>query len=237
MKKLLVSGDSWTSCWPLEEQLGHRKFGWPNLVANHLKFDLIDKSRAGSSNYRIYRKAFDGMLSEDVDLVIVFLTYWSRLETGSAYGEKPGRIYQRLASNQSAESKYVFDKFFNGYKQYTDMLRMIISLQCLSRSLNIPCYFLDTFKNNLIFDILEEDFKQILSMNPEILKNMDDNRISDKFSKVEMLTSKIDTSGFISASSYQQLIAGCLLDCGHPIQDGHEIMAKIVLKFLEENHG
>ena len=50
MTTLLVSGDSWTSCWPLEEELGHREYGWPNLVAKHFDYDLIDKSRAGSSN-------------------------------------------------------------------------------------------------------------------------------------------------------------------------------------------
>lgn len=49
MTVLMVSGDSWTSCWPLEERLGHRRFGWPNLVAKHFGFELLDKSRASSS--------------------------------------------------------------------------------------------------------------------------------------------------------------------------------------------
>ena len=87
MKKLLVSGDSWTSCWPLEEKLGHRAFGWPNLVASNIGYTLIDKSRAGSSNYRIYRKGFDGMISEKIDLSLIFLTSWTRMETGSGYGK------------------------------------------------------------------------------------------------------------------------------------------------------
>ena len=103
MIKLLVSGDSWTSCWPLEQRLGHRNFGWPNLVAQHFNFDLIDKSRAGSSNFRIYRKAFDGMLSGKCDLVIVFLTSWTRFETGAIYGDKPGRIYQHLPMQKASK--------------------------------------------------------------------------------------------------------------------------------------
>jgi hypothetical protein len=69
---MLVTGDSWTSGWPLEEELGHRLNSWPSLVATNLGYNLIDKSRARSSNYRIYRKAFDGLLSEKVDFVIVF---------------------------------------------------------------------------------------------------------------------------------------------------------------------
>lgn len=98
MAKLLVSGDSWTSCWPLEARVGHRSFGWPNLVAKHFDFELIDKSRAGSSNDRIYRKAFDGIL-QGIDLTLVFLTSWTRFETGAMFGPKPGGIYQHLPSD------------------------------------------------------------------------------------------------------------------------------------------
>ena len=236
MTKLLVSGDSWTSCWPLEEELGHRDFGWPNLVSSKLNYDLIDKSRAGSSNYRIYRKAFDGLLYNRPDVAIVFLTSWTRMETGSAYGENPGRIYQHLMNNTSYQSEYVFKNFFNGYKNYSDMLRMIISLQKLSASLNIPCYFLDTFNNNLLFELTEDDFKQILSYNNTIFDNMDDERIVDKFNKVKMLTSQIDTEFFISQIPYQTIVKNCSLDQGHPTKDGHTMIADVVLQFLKEKY-
>ena len=238
MKKLLVSGDSWTSCWPLEERLGHREFGWPNLVSSNLGYTLIDKSRAGSSNYRIYRKAFDGILSDKVDLVLIFLTSWARIETGAGYGTKPGRIYQHLPMDATPESKYVFQNFFNGYKNYSDLLRMIISLQNVSLTNKIPCYFLDNFDNNLLFDITEDDFKKILSYNEIIFDNMDNRRINEKFKKIKMLTSKIDRNMFISEKSYQNLIKDCKLEQGHPVEDGHNKISKIVLKFLKEkNHG
>jgi hypothetical protein len=139
MTTLLVSGDSWTSCWPLEERLGHRDFGWPNLVSQYFNFRLIDKSRAGSSNYRIYRKAFDTMLYDECQLAIVFLTHWARFETGSTYGEKPGRIYQQLPAQ--SESSPAFKMFFNGYKNYTDMIRNIISLQTLSELKKFHVFF------------------------------------------------------------------------------------------------
>jgi len=234
MPTILVSGDSWTSCWPLEERLGHRNFGWPNLVASNLNYQLIDKSRAGSSNYRIYRKAFDGVIQHQPDVAIVFLTHWSRMETGSGHGSKPGRIYQHLVSDNSAESEYVFKNFFNGYKNYCDMLRMVISLQNLATN----CYFLDTYDNNLLFDITKDDFKKILSYNSVIFNNMDDERIDDKFNKVKMLTSQINQNLFVSLESYQSLVRDCMLDLGHPLQDGHSKIAGIVTKFLRENnHG
>jgi hypothetical protein len=68
-----------------------------------------------------------------------------------------------------------------------------------------------------------------------IFDNMSDDRINDKFNKVKMLTSQIDKSKFISLLSYQELIAGCLLIDGHPVEDGHSKISKIILDFLKEN--
>ena len=231
---ILVSGDSWTSCWPLEEHLGHRKFGWPTLVAQAFDSQLIDKSRAGTSNYRIYRKAFDQMLSGNIDIALIFLTSWSRSETGSSYGEKPGRIYQHLVGDTTPEASYFFKNFFNGYKNYTDMLRMIISLQLLATNTGTKCYFLDTFDNNLFLDPVLDNFKEILSYNIKIFENTDDTRVLNKFDKVKNLTQAIDKSTFISTSSYQTLIKGHRLIRGHPAEDGHAKIAKVVIDFLKE---
>jgi len=233
---MLVSGDSWTSCWPLEERLGHRDNGWPNLVALNLNYRLIDKSRAGSSNYRIYRKAFDGLLDSSNNLVLVFLTSWTRMETGSGYGEKPGRIYQHVPGQKTKETEYVFKQFFNGYKNYTDMLRMIISLQTIAKSQDTNCYFLDTFENNLLFDITLDKFKQILKFNPVLYDNMDNCRVEDKFNTVKLLTAAIDRSMFISKSPYQALIKDCNLVESHPVEDGHSKIANVVLEFLKEKY-
>jgi hypothetical protein len=234
MTTLLVSGDSWTSCWPLEEQLGHRQFGWPNLVSNHFNFKLIDKSRAGSSNYRIYRKAFDGILSDKVDCCLVFLTSWTRFEFGSTFGNKPGSIYQWLPSEKHDDQNlYAFKNFFNGYKNYTDLLRMIISLQAVSDKVGIPCWFMNTFSNNPLFDFSLDRFLQILKFNPLVFDNMDDNRIEQKFLKTKDLLSQIDYTKFISQLSYQELIDGLPLTKGHPTEQGHKKMSEIVITFLE----
>lgn len=238
MPTILVSGDSWTSCWPLEERLGHRNFGWPNLVASNLNYKLIDKSRAGSSNYRIYRKAFDGLIMHRPEVVLVFLTKWTRMELGSGYGSKPGRIYQHIPNDKSVESDYVFKNFFNGYKNYSDMLRMIISLQNLASIYSTRCYFFDTYDDNLLFDITKDDFQTILSYNHIVFDNMDDKRIDDKFNKVKMLTSQINKNLFVSLESYQSLVQDCSFDQGHPLHDGHGKIADITTKFLRENnHG
>lgn len=235
MATLLVSGDSWTSCWPLEQQLGHRQHGWPNLVANYFNLDLVDKSRAGASNYRIYRKAFDGIISGNVDYCLVFLTSWTRLETGATFGEKPGRIYQWIPSHRtdSKQHEFVFKNFFNGYKNYTDMLRMIISLQSLSKTYGVPCWFMNTFDDTVLFDLTIDQFKSMLKFNSLIFDNMDDERINDKFLSTKQLLEKVDTSAFISTQSYQHIINDCPKFKGHPTQLGHKKISNVVIQFLE----
>lgn len=237
MATLLVSGDSWTSGWPLEERLGHRNYSWPALVSSYFDFDLIDKSRAGSSNYRIFRKAFDG-ISTDVDIALVFLTSWTRFETGATFGHKPGRIYQHLPQDSNPSSKLAFKLFFNGYLNYTNLLRQIISLQYLAKRSNTDCFFLDTFDQNLFADISLDKFKDILKYNIAVFDNINDQQIVEKYKIVKLLESKVDWTTFISLQSYQTLINGCKFDQGHPVEDGHKKIAEIVIHFLEsKNYG
>ncbi len=233
MSTLLVSGDSWTSGWPLEERLGHRNNGWPTLVANHFGFELIDKSRAGSSNYRIYRKSLESILAGS-ELNLVFLTSWTRFETGGVYGKKPGRIYQHLVGQDNSD--LAFKNFFNGYLNYTDMLRQIISLQAIAKMHKKHCFFLDTFENNLYSDISLSAFKDILMYNIGVFDNMDDDRVLQKFKKIKDLEINIDWTKFISKDSYELLIKDCKLDKGHPVEDGHARIASIVIKFLERTY-
>lgn len=234
MHTLLVSGDSYTSGWPLESQLGHRKFSWPNLVADYFGVHLIDKSRAGSSNYRIYRKAFEGIINSNIDTVLVFLSHWSRFEIGSTYGEKPGRIYQHM----SGSSEEIFYKFFNGYKNYTDNLRMIINLQVLSEKHNTKCFFADTFKNNIHQNICLSKFKDIISYNPKEFANMHNERVYEKFVKVKDLEKCLDWTKFMFDKSYEEIIIGEEYIKNHPGIGAHKKMAQEVINFLEEvNNG
>ena len=114
------------------------------------------------------------------------------------------------------------------------MLRMVISLQTTAKAQNTDCYFLDTFENNLLFDITLDEFKKILKFNPVIYNNMDDSRIEDKFNTVKILTSAVNREMFISKSTYQALIKDCKLVESHPVEDGHSKIANVVLEFLKE---
>lgn len=227
MDKILVSGDSWTSGWPLEETQPREQFTWPNIVAKHFDAQLVDTSRAGSSNYRIYRKAVEGILDDSIDTVLVFLSSWVRWETGLS-----GRIHQHVVNEVDSE---LFKNFFNGYKQYTDSLRGIISLQNLAVNYNTKCYFLDTYKDNIYTkqELTLQDFKGILSTNITEFDNMDDQRIDKKFNKVMNLRKHINKNTFISLTSYQETISDCKKQQDHPVEDGHERIAKLVIDFIK----
>ena len=228
-KKVLVTGCSFTSGWPLEEILGHRNFAWPKLVSDYFGYNLIDKSRGSSSNYRIYRKAVEGILDENVDIVIVFLSAWTRLEVGGNYGEKPGHIYQHLPGN----NREVFEKFFNGYKNYTDSLRAIISLQNLSKQYNKPVYFLDTFRDNIYRNISYDQFVKILKYNDLVFENWNDEYVEHKFKKVKFLEKHINWNSFMHSKSYEELVAGCKFIKKHPAEDGHKKISEVVINFLK----
>jgi hypothetical protein len=229
---MFVTGCSFTSGWPLETKLGHRNFAWPRLVADHFGYNLIDKSRSSSSNYRIYRKAVEGILDDDVDFVIAFLSPWTRLETGGNYGEKPGRIYQHLPGHDIE----VFKKFFNGYKNYTDCLRIIISLQNLSKQYAKPLYLLDSFQNNIHRNITRSQFVKILQFNDIVYDNMHDEYVDHKFKKVQNLERHINWNMFMHHKSYQELVAKTKLIDNHPAEDGHKKISEIVINYLEKNY-
>lgn len=227
MTTVLVSGDSWTSGWPLEEDLKTRDFSWPSLASRRLGYRLRDKSRAGSSNARIYRKAFDGLLDPEIDMCWVWLTHWARVETGHT---NSGRIWQHIPVQK--ESQELFTQWFHPYLNYSNMLRQIISLQSLACAVKKPIWFLDTVKNNLIWDMDLDKFKDLLRSSPDVFDAMDDERIEQKLSIVQNLTKAIDTSHFMGLESYQSIVAGLAQDRGHPMQDAHRKMADHVVHWL-----
>ena len=231
MEKLFVSGDSWTSCWPLEETTGSRDLGWPALVAKHFGWELTDKSRASASNHRIYRKAFDAILNPAYSIVIVEITKWDRLEAG--WPDK-GKIYQHVPNDK--KSKDIFTNYFNGYLNYSQCQRMIISMQQCAKLLNKPVYFLQTFPKNFSKTLTLEQFHDVLKFNKAVFDAMDDARIASKFKIIQDLNKHIDFSTFISDLSFMEIIKEFKLTDSHPVADGHAKMAEVIIEFLHNKN-
>ena len=230
---IYVNGDSWTSGWPNEESYGHREFTWPHLLSLKLNDIVINDARAGSSNYRIYRRTFDYLLNNNPMLSIVCLTSWVRIELGNA---KTGKVFQYIPHRDPQ----FYKNDWHPYLAYTNFLRQIISLQSIAKTTNNKLFLLDTFENNLNATPNIEWFKTILQQGG-VFDTMDDQRIEQKFNKVIALNKHIDYDMFLSKHSYQQLITGCKLVKNHPVEDGHIkitnfIYEKIQKEVLWENH-
>ena len=230
---IYVNGDSWTSGWPDEETYGHREFSWPHLLSLKSNNAVINDDRAGSSNYRIYRRSFDYLLNNSPSLSIVCLTSWVRLECGNA---ESGKIFQYLPSRDPQ----FFKNTWHPYLAYTNFLRQIISLQSVAKTTNNRLFLLDTYDNNLNRNPTLEWFKKILHEGG-VFDVMDDVQIEQKFNKVLALNKHIDYNMFLSEKSYYDLITGCELIQKHPTKDGHKKIAnfvydKIKKELLWQNH-
>ena len=81
MKKILISGDSFSAVWPFTE------LGWSKLLAH--RYDVTNLSQAGCGEYKILKQIESTNLSE-FDLVIVSHTSPSRIHTPSHPLHKEG---------------------------------------------------------------------------------------------------------------------------------------------------
>ena len=156
---IYVNGDSWTSGWPLEGTFGHRNHSWPHLLSELSSIEVFNDARTASSNYRIYRRTFDYILNNSPKIAIICLTSWARFELGDI---KSGRIHQYLPHQK--EVAFFYKKYWNPYLEYSNLLRRILSLQCVAQIKSTKLYFLDTFNDNLNMNPSYEWFTDILKM-------------------------------------------------------------------------
>lgn len=226
---IYVNGDSWTSGWPLEGTYGHREHSWPYLLSKITGVDVCNDARPASSNYRIYRRTFDYILNNSPQIAIVGLTSWARFELGDTGS---GRIHQYLP--HQTEVAFFYKKYWHPYLEYSNLLRQILSLQCVAQVKSTKLYFLDTFNDNLIRNPSYEWFHNILKMG-NVVEKMNDEYISKKYQKIIDLDKNISYNMFISDKSYQSLIGDCKLIEGHPVEDGHEKIAKIIYEVIKKD--
>jgi hypothetical protein len=140
-KTLYVNGCSHTHGTTISME-GRLDLTWPNLLANHLNFDLVNDSRCGASNDRIFRTTIEYILSAAIppDKVVIQFTDVERFEF--AHSSYNPRSKLRL-------EKYL--TFFNDFFQL-DRPKNDISLVYTHKLLN-QIYSLETiFKEHAIND-------------------------------------------------------------------------------------
>lgn len=220
---LLVGGDSF-SCWPLEEMDGHRDNCWPRLLANHLKLDLLDYSRAGCSNDRIFRYVLPNITS-DISAIAIVWTTTLRYEFTS--NDK------KIHSVIPAESGYVIQDW---YLNYCRTMLYVLSVQNTARLYNIPVVNRFLLYTDCWWDNTLETFKQQLDDN-DYLDSLSDEMINEKFMYLRSLHNQI---GSLNLEPIKDFVETSEEYQNHPTHKGHRQIFESILKdyneiFLQSN--
>lgn len=228
---LIAGGDSW-SCWPQEELYGSRDKCWPAIVSKKLGHTLIDHSRAGCSNDRIFRYCLPAALEWSPAIVVVFWSCSDRFEIGLH-----GKIQQVMPaqSNNTICKQYIAENL-DLYLQYCNTLLKILSLQetCKQRSSTLLQKF--CFKADCWWDGTIEQFKLFLR-DAGTFDHLSDDMIEEKFQYLLTLHNQIDAANWIGPiqEPLQNLIEVNEEFSNHPTDNGHIQMANLILAKLNEN--
>ena len=241
--KIYVGGDSFAYGWPTSTIDGNQDRSWPSQLAKKLDVTVVNDARAGCSNYRIYRRLVSEITSGDSDLVVMALTHWFRAEISVNDSKlKPGRIHQLLLGNyiKDRDEKRFYRNMFDPYLYYSNLLRMIISVQSLARTFDKTLIMVETFNNNFLCDKNIEWLTDNLDRF-NFLDLYEDSRVGKKFQTICDLTDVIDMSTFMSMDSMQNLVSGVLEDTtidykNHPGPNQHEYFATLMAEYITKNY-
>ena len=242
MKPLLgVAGSSWAAGYRIDfnaTQSTHkedRTNAWPKLVADNLNFNLFDESRSGASISRVFRKTIDMLLSNKFSIIIVELSRIDWYELGSS---TDGKIMQIRSLSDLPINKLILTEYYNSYLFYTNMLRQIISLQCLAEKYQTPLYFIDISANIIKHLTLEKFIDSILVKHSELFNALDDDMIVERYEITAQLNRAIDYSKFL----FQSTLEKHMLSNGatkkhfdtttHPSVLGQKMIADLILEEL-----
>ena len=166
---LLAAGCSWTdqNFMSSDKSLSADNRGgwpmWPELIANRLNLQCINKGRSGASNEYIFNKVLDAIqIEKNIKLVVVMWSGWDRF---MYLGENINPIawvsfqnfeaHKELNNNLNWSKTYAelsLDNFFFNMDQKTllkytkrtidDTLRYMFSLSSILKQYNIPYVFI-----------------------------------------------------------------------------------------------
>lgn len=203
---------------------------WPAYLASKLGLTVENHARSGSTNSRVFRKAFDSMLNPTDGVYIVELGPYDWYEVASSV---TGKIEQIQPSrNTTLLNKLMLLEYCNPYFSYTTLLRQIISLQALAKVNQVKLYFLDT-SARLVRDLNYNNFVQlIIQANSALFDALDDDMINERFMITKNLNDNVDYSKFLLTTTVYDFLLQHdkkLLDStNHPTIAGQKLIADIL---------
>jgi len=217
--------------------LSKKHLTWPRLLSKKLKKPIVDDSMSGASNGRIFRRTSNNIILKNVNVAIVFLTKWSRMETGNPEWKTTiGHNIEFTETQQilvnSHNHDYYFETYFEPIFQYEIFLHGIINLQCLANQYNTKLYLLDNFAENLYQNLDFDIFCKKINFEHYMTRKHHKDHFFKKYKLMKELISHINFDNFISDKSYQELIGDAPLEEDHPLEEGHSIISDIVYNFI-----
>jgi len=143
MKKLIVSGDSFSSVWPLDSSFRI----WPDILAEKLEMECINFAEPGAGNEHIFSTLLDAMVDtskKEIGLVFAMWSEFPRLDFESVNGWVKTRPRKWQKENKPNNLNWEFSRYLKelgiGMKDapFSKSLRYFFSLQNICENMRIP---------------------------------------------------------------------------------------------------
>jgi len=204
-------GDSFT----YGDELASQDLAWPNLLENMLSKQVLNLGRPATGNHRIVKRTIDAVIDQS-ELVIIGWSDCNRQEFADdvgIYDIWAGRNY-RAFQLQDPTHRVNLIKYITAYDSseyyYANWLRQIILVQSLCKLHNIPCVMFIACGAN--------------------------NNHTQYHAKFQTLINAIDQSMFVDDmfTSVGEWVYGTPHGSnGHPLEKGHEIIAKKIYGHIQ----
>ena len=216
MKKLLVSGDSFSSGWPLESSFRI----WPDILAEKLDMECVNFAEPGAGNEHIFSTLLDAIVDtpkKDIGLVFAMWSEFPRLDFESVDGWVKTRP-RKWWRNKSIPNNLNWE-----LSSYLKELGIGIKDAPFSKSMR---YFF-SFQN--ICENMKIDYFQMQGILP---------CVRSRWMLKSPFADKIDETTFIGWPIVSELLGYCLLDelsekhvrheDLHPNEEGHKYIAEFL---------
>lgn len=203
-------GDSFT----IGDELPSKDLAWPAILSNKLNKPIINKGRPATGNKRMVKRAIDAVLDHS-ELIIIGWSDCNRQEfsdEAGIYDIWAGRNYKAFQLEDPSHRVNLV-KYMTAYDTpeyyYANWLRQIILVQSLCKLHNIPCVM-------FIACGADESHTKYHTQFPELVNAIDHSMfIADMFTCVGEWTYGTPHG-----------------PGGHPLAEGHEIIANKVYEHL-----
>lgn len=201
-------GDSFT----FGDELRSSDSAWPILLSNMLESPVINKGRPATGNTRMVKRAIDAVI-DNASCVIIGWSDCIRVEFADELGIYDlwaGRNYRSFQDNTHRVDliKYMTAYDVEEY-HYVDWLRKIILVQTFCKMHNVPCVMFISCGANERHQMYHQKHTKLLNL--------------------------IDTTCFVDGmfNSVAEWAYGKPYGPnGHPLEEGHEIIAKKIYEHI-----